>query len=204
MGLQHLCDMAHDAVEFLLLAGCVSASRGLSAARGCVRCGFDRQTPESDADPAEQEKLQERSFAWNERPQRAEQLVRNKKPRRSERDGAQQDSAERVSGAELRSDEPQDSHDRTDLVGDGASKTSGARPASSRAWTRAMIRHAVWPITADLRSMVREGHHGGRRARWATARPIGPSHSDQTCVNFTGYCSVSARWPKGRSGGHRS
>jgi hypothetical protein len=149
MGRQHLCDMAQDPVDLLLLAGCVLAGR-LTAALGGTRFGANRQTPERDADPAEQQKRQQRSFAGNQGPQRAERFVRNKGPQRGQRDGAKGDCGQSVGRVHSRSEELHNFHDRADLVGESAPEKRVARRASSRRLTRGTIPHMAWRIRADL------------------------------------------------------
>jgi hypothetical protein len=103
-----------------------------------------------DADPAEQQKLQERSFPRNQGPQRAERFVRNKGSQRGQRDSAEGDSGQSVGRADSRSEELHNFHDRADLVGESAPEKRVARRASSRGLTRGTIPHMAWRIRADL------------------------------------------------------
>ena len=110
MRLQHFGDLAENPVDLFLLVfvlvGRVSPRRrSRLAALGWAWRGLDRQAPENDADPAEQQKLQERSCARDQGAQCAKRLVRNKGFERGQRDGSKKDGGESVNRVGLRSDE---------------------------------------------------------------------------------------------------
>jgi hypothetical protein len=105
MGLQHLCHLAQNPVDLFVLVTLVGRvsprHRDRFTALDWNGRGLDRQTPERDAQPAKQEQLQERSRARNQGSQGAERLVRNKGFQRRQRDGANEDSDERVNRVDL-------------------------------------------------------------------------------------------------------
>src|SRR3984885_7372152 len=150
MGLQHLRHLAQHPVDLFVLVGRVAPRLGSTAALGWTWRGLDCHTSEHDADPAEQQKLQEWSRARNQGAQRVERLVRNKRLQRGQGYSSQEDGGESVNRVDLRSGEPHDFHDRADLVGKSALEKSVARLASTLEQTRRTGSYSAGRIPADL------------------------------------------------------
>jgi hypothetical protein len=143
MGLQHLCHLAQNPVDLFILVGRLSPRLGLAPALGRRRRRLDRQTAEPNADPAEQQKLKERTFARDQGPERGKRLIRNNGSQRGQRDSAKEDGDESVGRVGMPSDELHDFHDRADPVGKSARERRGVGLASTPEETRRTDSYSV-------------------------------------------------------------